>query len=142
GRRCGSWIEREDGPPDLAVGQGEQLARTGAGRVHPKHPRGDGIVSTAMRHGGLHDDDGELGWFKALAAPLAEIKGRSLVGGKENRQPCMTHNRAGPHVKTVATHAGEMALLVLQFEPAVPFAEQFHLKRERSGIEPAAPATE
>src|SRR5471030_2481264 len=112
----GLWVEWEDGAADVAVGEREQVARAGAGGVHPNHARGDGIVGPAMRDGGLDDDDGELRRVDALAAPLAEVEGWRLAAGEQDGKPRVTNDGARAHVETVARHGGEMALLVLQFK--------------------------
>jgi len=62
----------------MAVGEGAQVAGTRAGRVHPVHARGDGVVGTAMGDGGCDDDDGKGFRLDLLAAPLAEIEGGVL----------------------------------------------------------------
>ena len=124
------------------VGQRSEVAAAGAGRVHPEHAGGDGIVGATMGNGGFHGDDGELRGLDALVAPLAEIKGRRLDAGKQDGDACVTNDGARPHVETIAAHAGEVALFVFEFEAAIAERDDFDFEIDGACIESAAFATD
>ena len=53
----------------------------------------------------------------------------------------MANHCAWAHLAVIPNHGGEVALFVLQFEPAVTARNEFHLQREGAVVEltPFAP---
>ena len=130
------------GALQMLVRQRLQIAATRAGCVHPQHACGDFVIGSAMGHGSFDGDDGEFFHGDALAVPLTEIEGRCLDAGDQNSEACMFDDGTATHVEDISTHAGKVAVFVLEFKAAIVQGNEFDFEFERACVQAAAFATE
>src|SRR5258705_8147101 len=106
----GQRVEREYRPANAAKGQGAEIADIGSRRQHGVALRRYRVIGAPVPDAGLHADDRKPGGFDTLAAQLAEVEGRGLVGRQQDLDSLGLDYGGRPHVNVDATRRREMAV--------------------------------